>query len=212
MRPTASSVRWFIAQIAIGALTAGSALAQGNRPSAPVTVTNTSSNPVPVIAESPIPVSGSISVTGPIDVTQAGQWSVVTDDAFAPGRNAARFGPVDGTFTNSFVGKELVPPVPAGQRLIVSHLHAIGFSNNSAVALSEGGCFLQLRKGDTYQSFLILELHKSRGALTGTQPAFFPLNAGEGLYVSCGGTAPDGSQPSQGFNVTVGGYFVPAAP
>src|SRR5579864_6911290 len=53
-------------------------------PSAPATVVNTDANPVPVRAPSPLPVSGSVTISGVPSVnvnntpgvTQAGAWNV----------------------------------------------------------------------------------------------------------------------------------------
>ena len=178
--------------------------AQEQRPAAPVTVVNTAANPVPV--------SGSIGLTGPVQALQSGTWTVTAQETFAPGRRPHRFGPVDGDAGNSFVGRELVPPVAAGQTFVLTHLHAVGFSNNSAFQLARGACTLQIRVGDTYTPFLQLPLVDAGGAIAGSQPAFVPLAAGEGLYVSCGGVLADGSTISQGSRVTAGGYFVPVVP
>jgi hypothetical protein len=178
------------------------ALAQGPQapPSAPVTVVNTTANPVPVTATAPLPVAGTISLTQPVTV----------EETFAPGRSPKRYGPIAAEFTGSIVGHELVPPVETGKRFILTHLNAVGFSNNSAVALARGSCTLQLRVGSTYTPFMLMPLVNSGSLLTGIQSPFLPLDAGEGLYVNCSGTAADGTEPSQGFRMTAGGYFVPA--
>jgi hypothetical protein len=137
---------------------------------------------------------------------------VTAQETYAPGRSPKRFGPIDAAFTGSLIGHELVPPVEAGKTFIVTHLHAVGFSNNSAVGLVRGACSLQLRVGDTYTPFMLLPGVASGSVLAMSQEAFLPLAATEGLYVTCSGVAADGSAPSQGFRMTAGGYFVPAAP
>jgi hypothetical protein len=203
-----------LATALVAALSVQPASAQGpqNPPSAPVTVVNRAANPVPITATQPLPVSGSIGLTGPVQALQSGTWTVTAQETFAPGRRPQRFGPVDGDAGNSFVGRELVPPVAAGQSFILTHLHAVGFSNNSAFTLARGACFLQIRVGNTYTPFLQLPLVNAGGAISGSQPAFVPLAAGEGLYVGCHGVLADGSDISQGSRVTAGGYFVPVLP
>jgi hypothetical protein len=203
-----------LATLLVATLSIDAAFAQGPQapPSAPVTVVNTAANPVPVRATQPLPVTGSIGLTGPVQAQQSGTWTVTAQETFAPGRLPRRYGPVDGDAGNSFVGRELVPPVAAGQTFILTHLHAVGYSNNSAYSLDRGACVLQIRVGDTYTPFLQLPLVGPGGAISGSQPAFLPLAAGEGLYVSCHGVLADGTDISQGSRVTAGGYLVPAAP
>lgn len=189
-----------VVALGVAALSGQSAFAQQNPPSAPVTVVNTTANPVPITAAAPLPVAGTITLTQPVTV----------EETFAPGRSPKRYGPISAEFTGSLVGHELVPPVATGQKFILTHLNAVGFSNNSAIALARGSCSLQIRVGDTYTPFMVMPLVNSGSIVTGNQQAFLPLAAGEGLYVICGGTAADGTQPSQGSRVTAGGYFVPA--
>ena len=188
--------------VAFAAFSVDSAFAQPqNPPSAPVTVVNTTANPVPVRAAAPLPVTGTINVTEPVTVLET----------FAAGRSPKRYGPVDGTFTGNLVGHELVPSVAAGSTFIVTHLHAVGFSNNSAVRLVRASCSFLLRVGTLYTPFLVMPMDNSIGALGDTKPMFLPLGADEGLFVLCSGVAADGSSPPQGFRVTAGGYFVPSA-
>jgi hypothetical protein len=169
-------------------------------PSAPVTVVNAADNPVIVSAAAPLPVVGTISVGEPINVIET----------FAPARAPKRYGPIDGTFTGSLVGHELVPAVPAGQTFIVTHLHFIGFSNISQTPLVRGACSFLLRVESLYTPFFQMPSESSIGTLSDTKSLFLPLAAGEGLFVLCRGTAADGTAPSQGFRVTLGGYFAPA--
>ena len=186
-------------------LVAAPAFAQAPRvpPSAPVTVVNTAANPVPV--------TGTVGLTGPVPVLQSGTWTVTAQETFAPGRQPRRFGPIDAQSTGSFVGHELVPPVAAGQTFILTHLHAVGFSNLSSVPLVRGACIVQLRIGSSYTPFLLLPMVNSGSSLAVTQQTFLPVAAGEGLYVICSGVTTDGTAPSQGARMTAGGYFVPAA-
>ena len=187
-------------------LTNAPVFAQGPQhpPSAPVTVVNTAANPVPV--------TGSVGLTGPVPVVQSGTCTVTAQETFAPGRQPKRFGPIDVFQSNSFVGTELVPPVAAGQTFILTHLNVVWFSNNSAIGLVRGACSLQLRVGSTYTPFMLLPLVSSSSALAVTQETFLPVAASEGLDVLCGGVAADGTSPSQQGRVTAAGYFVPAAP
>ena len=173
-------------------------------PSAPVTVVNTADNPVPV--------SGTVGLSGPVPVLQSGTWTVTAQETFAPGRQPKRFGPIDAQFTGSLVGRELVAPVAAGQTFILTHLNAVGFSNIDSVPLVRGACTLQIRVGTLYTPFLLLPMTASGSALAVTQETFIPVAAGEGLYVLCSGVAADGTSPSQGARMTAGGYFVPAVP
>ena len=196
-KPSLSTV---FAIAVISTLAAQPASAQG--PS--VTVVNTAANPVKV--------TGSVGLTGPIPVVQSGTWTITAQETFAPGRQPKRFGPIQADPTSSFIGHELVPPVAVGQTFILAHVNAIGFSGNSAVSLVRGACSLQLRVGDGYTPFVVLPMVASGGALAVNEPMFLPVAAGEGLYVSCGGVAADGTAPSQGARVTAAGYFVPAAP
>jgi hypothetical protein len=145
-------------------------------------------------------------------VTQSGTWTVTAQETFAPGRRPTRFGPIAAESTGSFVGHELVPPVAAGQTFILTHLNAVGFSNNSAIGLVRGACSLQLRVGDSYTPFMLLPMVNSGSALGVTEQTFLPVAAGEGLYVICAGVAADGTSPPQGARMTAGGYFVPAVP
>ena len=159
-----------------------------------------------------MPVTGSIDLTGPVPVLQSGTWTMTAQETFAPGRQPQRYGPIDAQFTGSFVGRELVPPVAAGRTFILTHLNAVGFSNNSAIALVRGGCSLQIRVGDTYTPFMLLPMVASGSALAVNEATFLPLAAGEGLYATCSGVAADGTAPSQGARMTAGGYFVPVVP
>lgn len=206
MNSVSSSVRSAVGVVVV-ALVFGiyfpfAALAQGPQapPSAPVTVVNTTANPVPVTATAPLPVAGTISLTQPVTV----------EETFAPGRSPKRYGPIPAEFTGSLVGHELVPPVETGKTFILTHLNTVGFANNSAVSLVRGSCSLQIRVGSTYTPFMLIALVNTGSLLTGTESPFLPLAAGEGLYVICSGTAADGTQPAQGFRMTAGGYFVPA--
>jgi hypothetical protein len=191
-----------VAALVVGVFFPFDALAQGAQapPSAPVTVVNTTANPVPVTATAPLPVAGTISLTQPVTV----------EETFAPGRSPQRYGPIAAQFTGSLIGHELVPPVEAGKTFILTHLNAVGFANNSATSLVRGSCSLQLRVGSTYTPFMLVALVNTGSLLTGIESPFLPLAAGEGLYVICSGTAEDGTQPAQGFRMTAGGYFVPA--
>jgi hypothetical protein len=187
----------------VATLSAGPAFAQGPRetPSAPVTVVNSAANPVRV--------AGSVGVAGAVQAQQSGAWTVTAQETFAPGRAPKRYGPVE-LFGGAGGYTELVPPVAAGKAFIVTHLNAIGFSNIDTRPLVRGSCLLALRVGDLTTPFMDLPMVNTGFSLAATQQIFVPLAAGEALSAICDGVAADGTRPSQGARMTVGGYFVPA--
>jgi hypothetical protein len=110
----------------VGALCPTLALAAPqNPPSAPVTVVNTPANPVPVTGS--LGVSGAVSISGTVPVTQSGTWNVgvagtlKTKNIDERGRN-----PFTGqAFCNQDSGNScsvLMPPVPAGKRLVLEYV------------------------------------------------------------------------------------------
>jgi len=98
-------------------------------PSAPVTVVNTPSNPVPVTGSTT--VSGSVSISGTVPVTQSGTWNVGVGgtvdnrDLDEHGRIAYQ------AVTSSFIGLDpTLPPVPAGKRLVIENVNVQTISPN----------------------------------------------------------------------------------
>jgi hypothetical protein len=124
--------------------------------------------------------------------------TVATDDKFAPGMEPARFGPVELDQGDIF-GTPVVPAVPAGKTFIVTYLNVEGLSMGVA-------CLLYLRVssgGSTVTSHLgSLPVQANAGLTVGSEEAFIPLKAGEGVNVACSGAGL--------VRALVAGYFVPA--
>ena len=98
-----------------------------NPPSAPVTVVNTEANPVPITGSTT--VSGAVSISGTVPVTQSGTWNVGVAGTLNAkniderGRNPFAVQ----TFCSSSNSNSCfssMPPVPAGKRLVLEYVSA----------------------------------------------------------------------------------------
>lgn len=103
------------------------ALAAGPTPGVNVTVTNDSSNPVPVAIQGTSTVSGNVSVTNTPNVNVVNEALVRNSDnpALQPVhvKAIARLS-VDGSWV---FGGALAYEVPAGKRLVIEHVDGTGF-------------------------------------------------------------------------------------
>ncbi|HZB75481.1 MAG TPA: hypothetical protein VE526_04590, partial [Solirubrobacteraceae bacterium] len=134
-------------------------------------------------------------------------------------RTAVRFGPEAYNTIGGGLQKVLIPrdAVPAGKKFIAAYLNISGFSLISSSDLADGFCFTRVlstttRDGqviETSSPFISVPLMPNGGELlAGSEPAFLPLNSGEGLAFACSGETATGERPSSEFLMTVGGYFV----
>lgn len=122
--------RWamILASSIVSATAAG---APQSPPSAPVTVVNTTANPVPITAPQGIPVTGNVAVSGSINATQSGTWNVgITGTPKVTIDGPVTVQPADSETPVQFL---LTPgdcyAVPAGNRMVIEFVSASAISS-----------------------------------------------------------------------------------
>ena len=101
-----------------------------NPPSAPVTVVNTTANPVPITAPQGLPVTGNVAVTGSINASQSGTWNV----GITGTPTVSISGPVATLPEANIPVQFLLTPgqcfaVPSGNRLVIEFVSASAVSS-----------------------------------------------------------------------------------
>lgn len=200
MRKLSFAALLLVAATVLGATVLREPVADAATATLNVIVQNDSSHPVPVQQQGTASVSVNNTVaTADVDV-----------------RTAVRFGPE--SFQTAGGGfQEVVIPrdaIPAGKKFIVAYININGFSLIEPSPLADGQCFTRLLTegeggGERSAPFVAVPLTPNDGAmLAGSEPAFLPLNSGEGLAFACTGQTATGARPSSEFLMNVGGYFV----
>jgi len=164
-------------------------------PSAPVTVVNPASSPVPV------------SVQGPVQVTIS---NPVTDPTVTFANPAVRFQGGVSPSANSRAQATIIPvnAVPPGNKLIVAYANLWGSAASSGSRITAGGCVLVLLTSTTTSIFgsMPLQANGMDGGfgVGANQSMFLPLSHGEGLGLDCF------TNVTSFIEATFGGYFVPS--
>ena len=162
----------------------------------------------------PLPITGEVNVSGTVEATQSGAWTVELSDRPTP----VRFGPIEEvtSFGNIPSSRSLIPSLQSGKRFVLTHVSALITSSDPSIPLATGECTLLFNgiqsNGSVGSSpFMGIPIEGQGTRLYGSLQMYVPLNGDEGIDVVCTGRTSDSSVVPQVFRATAGGYFLPPA-